>query len=176
MKRPLKIVCLHGYCQNAQLFRRKSGALRKSLERSVASVRRAVYSECAESTAGYTGPTSDDEAFPLAQLEYLDAPFVFEDRLTPPGGNTTSESEKYISVYRPVRVAVSTGGSGSTTRDTDRSSSGAHSEATYTDPDAPPLDRTRRSWWQAEDSGLTYNGWEQTLQDLRSAFREHVSH
>jgi hypothetical protein len=30
--KPVKILCLHGYMQNAQILRRKTGALRKKLQ------------------------------------------------------------------------------------------------------------------------------------------------
>ena len=31
-KRKLKILCLHGYCQNAKFFRERTGSIRKNLK------------------------------------------------------------------------------------------------------------------------------------------------
>lgn len=169
---PLKIVCLHGYCQNAQIFRRKSGAMRKSLERSVSAVRRSVCSESASQCP--TSSKLQEDSIPLAEFEYLDAPFVLEDRLIPPDNAKGTESDKYISVYRPVKVASSNRSTqrvGPSSEFNSGAKSQTHSNA---DSDLRPLDRTRRSWWQAESNGLLYEGWEETLRDLRTAFRENV--
>lgn len=58
--RPLRLLCLHGYRQSASVFRARTGALRKALGR------------------GRTGGGA------LAELIYLDAPFVVEREDTPP--------------------------------------------------------------------------------------------
>ncbi|KAK1866451.1 hypothetical protein I4F81_008969 [Pyropia yezoensis] len=64
--RPLRLLCLHGYRQSASVFRARTGALRKALGR----------------------PLSSPEGCPgggaLAELIYLDAPFVVEREDTPP--------------------------------------------------------------------------------------------
>lgn len=142
-KRTLKIVCLHGYCQNGQQLRRKTGALRKTLERNVYTIRKAA------GIAGDDGTNSD--AIPLAELFYLDAPFLLEDRLNAGGGTATSESDKFVSVYSPVRMAT-----------------GLPSET-------PLVDRSRRSWWHAEDNGRRYVGWDKSLEMLKTAFKHNVS-
>lgn len=170
-KRPLKIACLHGYCQNSQVFRRKSGGIRKSLERNVAAVRRSTYSESTSQSP--TTSAFQEDSLHLAEFEYLDAPFVLEDRLMPLDNTKRTESDKYISVYRPIRVTklnrpLRVGGSLESSSETKPK---ADSNA---DPDLPPLDRTRRSWWKAESDEALCEGWEETLRDLRTAFSENV--
>lgn len=145
-RKTLRIACLHGYCQNSTVFRKKTGGLRKSLERSVNTVRAAVSYPALD--------TSDerDDGIPLAQLIYLDAPFVLEDKLlaahSPPA---TRESDKFMTVFRPVVYAGNENGC------------------------SKEEDTTRRSWWAAEGDGKKYVGWEQSLQYIRDAFREQVS-
>lgn len=132
--RPLKILCLHGYCQNAQVFRRKTGALRKSIERSVSAVRRSL----PPSTNGGATGVSREESFPLAELHYIDALHVLPDAdpAPSPAYSTTPETS----------VTATTA-----------------------------LDRTRRSWWRAEQSaehgGFTYTGWDASLAMLRTELR-----
>lgn len=147
VKRPLKILCLHGYCQNSQLFRRKSGSIRKTLERSVNAVRRSN-----ELHQQYDD--DDDEAFPLARFEYIEAPFILQDKLNS-GNNSTikNESDKYNSVCSPS-TSISVASSSK---------------------DKVTIDRTKRSWWQAEDGGGVYHGWELSLRHICTAFQQNVS-
>ncbi|KAI0559087.1 Serine hydrolase (FSH1) [Gracilaria domingensis] len=94
--RPLRIACLHGYCQSSLSFRRKTGALRKSLTRPIAALQADV--ESGSSTPSY-GDT------PIAELVYIDAPFALEEHLTPP---TTPLSypagENNYAVLRPAPI------------------------------------------------------------------------
>ncbi|XP_069040524.1 esterase OVCA2 [Lepisosteus oculatus] len=58
--RPLRILCIHGYCQNAGTFREKTGALRKALKRHA----ELVYIN-APHQIGHRGPSGSAPAAPL---------------------------------------------------------------------------------------------------------------
>lgn len=93
----LRIVCLHGYCQNAHLFRLKSGGLRKSLQRTISVVRN-------DSTS------NPPLQIPMTQLYYLDAPFVLEQRANPQPrlpGQRLSESGTFDATFQPVPLRTS---------------------------------------------------------------------
>lgn len=64
--RPLRLLCLHGYRQSASVFRRRTGALRKALGRPL------------------PAPEGRPGGGALAELIYLDAPFVVAPEDTPP--------------------------------------------------------------------------------------------
>ncbi|CAN8075936.1 unnamed protein product [Agarophyton chilense] len=96
-KKPLRIACLHGYCQNSLSFRRKTGSLRKSLTRSTERVRADL------SSSPFT-PADDNS--PLCELVYLDAPFVVEQHLTAPATPLSYKdpnSDNYA-VLRPTNI------------------------------------------------------------------------
>lgn len=79
---PLRILCLHGFMQNAAILRRKTGALRKALSR---------------------GDTNMS-----ANLYFLDAPFIL-NKTTPPANQSseplskrnTSKSDTFDIVHSP---------------------------------------------------------------------------
>lgn len=146
--RPLRIACLHGYLQNAELFRLKTGGLRKHLERSKRAVRASVSSGASRS--------SDADNGILVEFIYLEAPFVLEERASTGSGQPKTESEKYKTVYSPVRFSKS-----------------GSSKAKSSSNDA--IDRTKRSWWEAEQDGQVYKGWERSIEYLSKVFKEMVS-
>lgn len=77
---PLRILCLHGFMQNAVILRRKTGALRKALSR---------------------GDTNT-----LAHFYYLDAPFIL-NKTTPPSDQNSEPSTKrdaFEITYSPGRL------------------------------------------------------------------------
>lgn len=132
----LKIACFHGYCQNATLLRQKTGALRKSLERKLSLV----------------SPSSSDSAdndFQMAELFYINAPFILQERPNAPkpiAGQPLSESDKLDAVFQPALspYQVTKG------------------------------DTTKRSWWAAEDNGTRYNGYEKSISLIKQVFLEKV--
>lgn len=133
--RPLRIACLHGFRQNANRFRRKTGALRKALERPPSS--------------------SSASASPLAELVYLDAPFLMQSmpNIEPPL-NSANSSENKVEEPKLPRLIFSPGDTTIGARDSN-------------DPDV-----TQRSWWAAQAS--KYYGWEQSFDYLRDVFAEQV--
>lgn len=146
--RPLRIACLHGYLQNAQLFRAKTGGLRKHLERSKRTVRASVSSGAGRSSAEDNGI--------LVEFTYLEAPFVLEQRASTENRQPRSENDKYKTVYSPVRFSKSgSSKAGSSSND--------------------GIDSTKRSWWEAEQDGQVYKGWERSIEYLSKVFKEMVS-
>eukprot|EP00177_Eucheuma_denticulatum_P000703 GFKZ01001268.1.p1 GENE.GFKZ01001268.1~~GFKZ01001268.1.p1 ORF type:complete len:267 (+),score=17.29 GFKZ01001268.1:379-1179(+) len=139
---PLQIACLHGFRQNAQLFRRKTGGLRKSLERDISLLQ-------GGSSKSRKGPRR-----PMAQLHYLDAPFILEriEKDLAIDHTVDHQGRAYFrAVYSP-REAHSAG-EGST--------------------GSQQVDATERTWLMAE--GTEYVGWDKTFQFLRKEFAERVS-
>lgn len=142
-KQPLRIACLHGFCQNSQSFRRKTGALRKWLSRPLRTAR---------ADLGLTSPSSSDDDQPLAELVYLDAPFVLEEHLTPPPETPTSfhVRDNTYAVLRPLPI---------------------HSPSS-----SPVADQSKRIWWNAGKPGQEYRGCEDTLVYLSDIFQQNVSY
>lgn len=139
---PLRIACLHGFRQNAQLFRRKTGGLRKSLERDISLVQ------------GGSSKSRKGPRMPMAQLHYLNAPFILERIEKDLAIDHTSEHQGrayFRAVYSP-REAHSAG-EGST--------------------ESQENDATERTWLMAE--GTEYVGWDKTFHFLRDQFAERVS-
>lgn len=142
--RPLRIACLHGFRQNAHRLRQKTGALRKTLERS---------------------PQTSSSALthPLVELIYLDAPFVMQTfPRTADLSNSDATSQRNTEETTLERAVFSPKVS---------ASDNARDEA---DPpvDNNVADLTHRSWWSAE--GRKYSGWEQSFDYLRGIFAEQV--
>jgi len=140
----LRIACLHGFCQNAQVFRQKTGGLRKSLERNPSVISGATKSQHAQcGTSGLADP------YAMAELVYIDAPFAFETRINP--YDQAANKSAPPPVFKP---SVSQLSIPTTTK--------------------LELDRTQRSWWTADSTLKRYVGWEQSLTYLRDKFREEV--
>lgn len=138
--RPLRIACLHGFLQNAKQFRRKTGGLRKSLRRDIALIR-------GEPPKSRSGPRQ-----PLAELYYLDAPFILEriGRNLAVDHTTEQQGGTYRTVYSPVVCSAS-----------EESSE-----------DSRIADATTRTWIKTE--GRNYVDFEKTLEYLHSEFAEKV--
>lgn len=146
-RRPLRIACLHGYRQNAQRFRHKTGGLRKSLERNINLIRPSSHSNSVSQT-----PSSDRLA--LAELVYIDAPFVVEKVLHQDPATDTPPRERVV--FSP-NIIVSNASR---------------------DPNDPTRnknvkDLTQRTWWEIE--GRIYAGWDQSKEYLRAQFAEKVT-
>lgn len=154
---PLRIACLHGYCQNSVTFRRKTGSLRKALQRPVSQVRASL------TPPHETTSVLVDETLPLAQLIYLDAPFVLEELAISSDSSEVNHDlppfspKRFNPVLQPIPIVI---------------------QPATVKTAAPSASRPvqRRSWWASvEDDGRRYVGWSDSLAYLRDAFRKHVS-
>lgn len=137
--RPLRIACLHGFRQNAQRFRQKTGALRKSLERNIHLIDPSLDS------------SSSSDAVALAELVYIDAPFIVERILEEDIDPDTKPQMRTI--YSPNAPAFS-------------------SLRSAVDSDKTLKNLTQRTWWAHE--GRSYTGWQQSKEYLRAHFAEQV--
>lgn len=137
---PLRIACLHGFRQNARQFRRKTGGLRKSVQRDIALIR------------GEPPKSRDGPRRSLAELYYLDAPFILEriDRDLAVDHTREQQGRMYRTVYSPVR-SLASGASPDNNRD---------------------ADVTERTWMRVE--GRNYIGLEKSLEYLQFEFAEKV--
>lgn len=142
---PVKIACLHGYAQNAQTFRRKTGALRKSLTR----IQKIDPSNPKQSSSNAATNSNDS----LVELVYLDAPFVLEKHITPPVTPLSyKERDGLYAVHRPIQIGPS-----------------------MSTPIEPKEDIKARTWWSTDTNARLYDGWNLSQSYLSQAFREHVS-
>lgn len=88
---PLRILCLHGFMQDASILRRKTGALRKALS-------------CGGTNA-------------LAQLYYLDAPFLLRRKspsVDPPSQSSDTKHDEIELILSPGYLLPPDSGSSST--------------------------------------------------------------
>lgn len=137
--RPLRIACLHGFRQNAQRFREKTGALRKALERGINLLDPDFDTDCSNATA-------------LAELVYIDAPFILEESV---GETSETDSQPREKVVYAPNISVLT--------DSRQASASSTIER----------DITQRTWWVRE--GRTYTGWDQSKEYLRARFAQQVT-
>lgn len=143
--RPLRIACLHGFRHNAQFCRHQTRGLRKSLERDL----HLILSDSANASSP-TRP-AHAEPLPLAELVYIDAPFVIEKVLSDDSDGNSPVAER--TVYSPKIITKA-------------------SAADATGRSNKVRDLTHRTWWTLE--GRVYTGWQQSKEYLRTKFAEKV--